>query len=233
VAFNPRLVSIACTLSLLIARGAWAAPVVTAEFAPPPQLLAFNVGAGMAIDPPAPTPFDNRLAQTFVAGVSGFPLSASVLASRSTSTVAPLWVDIVTLTGGQVSSVLASGSVPPSTFPTAFRADVLAFNGTIPLTATQGLIAGETYALVFRSAMPDANYRVFGAEQLSYPQGNALRSQNSLTFQAMSPSSDLFFQVMVEPVPEPAGGCLALLALVPYSAWRKRRIRRPAIFAQP
>ena len=48
--------------------------LVTAEHAP--AATGFSVGAGMAIDPPAPLPFDNRLAQTFTATQTGLPATA-------------------------------------------------------------------------------------------------------------------------------------------------------------
>jgi hypothetical protein len=74
----------------------------------------------------------------------------------------------------------------------------------VPLTATGVLTAGEEYAMILRSATPDANYRVYGTSQVSYAQGAGFRSQNSLAFDR-NLSGDLFFQVTVEPVPEPAG----------------------------
>jgi hypothetical protein len=202
-----------------------AAPVVTAEFQPPPGLSSgFSTGAGMGIDPPAPNPFDNRLAQTFEAIVAGRPATASLIVIRPLNTNAPLWVDIVTMSGGQVASVFASGSLAPAAFSTGPDPDPFQFNATVPLTATGALIAGEEYAMVLRSATPDANYRVYGTSQVNYDPGDAFRSQNSLTFDR-GLSGDLFFRVTVEPVPEPAG--IALFACVLTGTWRLRRLHPP------
>ncbi len=191
--------------STALASRVLAAPVVTAEFAPPPSLRSgFSTGAGMAIDPPAPDPFHNRLAQTFEATVAGRPATASLIVIRPPSTNASLWVDIVTMSGGQVASVLASGSLTPVEVSIGPDPEPFQFNATVSLAATGALSAGEEYAMVLRSATPDANYRVYGTSQVSYDQGDAFRSQNSSTFDR-DLSGDLFFQVTVEPVPEPIG----------------------------
>jgi hypothetical protein len=221
--FLLRVGSLACTSIALLSSLVDAAPIVTAEFAPPLGLSGgFNVGAGMGIDPPAPAPFDNRLAQTFLATVTGQPSTVSLIVARPASTDAPLWVDIVTMSGGHVASILASGSAPPSTFPTGFDVDPFQFNGTILLISTGTLVAGQEYAMVLRSATPDANYRVFGTDEVRYEQGNALRSQNSPAFQPMLFGADLFFQVTVNPVPEPAGNVLTAFVMAA-AGWTRRK----------
>lgn len=180
---------------------------VTAEFVPSPGLNSvFNIGAGMAFDPPAVDPFDNRTAQTFIAAVAGQPVEASVVAYRI-NTTAPLWLDVVKLSGGQVADVIASGSVAADVFSTDALNAPYVFT-VASLTPVGALVAGEEYALVLRSATPDANYRIHGTSAQPYVSGQLLRSQNSPQFQPQRLDSDIFFRVAVAPVPEPTSAAL-------------------------
>lgn len=177
----------------------------------------------MGFDPPVVDPFDNRIAQTFVATVAGQPVEASVIAYRINTTAA-LWLDVVKLSGGQVAEVMASGSIAPENFSTSAPNAPYSFT-TASLTPMDALVAGEEYALVLRSATPDANYRVYGTSAVTYGQGEVLRSQNSTVFQGQGLGSDIFFRVTVEPVPEPASAAL-LAGCVAFAAANRSRRRR-------
>jgi hypothetical protein len=185
---------------------AWPADagVVTALHAP--ATTGFSIGAGMAIDPPAPTPFDNRLAQTFTAVVSGRPATASIVAYSGINATAPLRLDIVSWNVNQVVDVLATGYLAPSAFSTDYPQGPLSFSPAASLSGGIDLIAGHEYALVLWTETSDANYGVFGKDGNLYAGGEAYRSQNTSLFTPMLSGSDLFFEVTV--TPEPSCGML-------------------------
>lgn len=201
-------------LWLLSSYCSFAAPVVTAEFAPPTGLNGgFNIGAGMAYDAPAPTPFDNRLAQTFVATTSGLPATASLIADLPPSTFADLTIDIGRLEGGLAADIIATGTISPGKFGSGVNSIPMTFNGIVELLAIDEITAGDTYAIFFRSSTPDANYRIYGTDENRYGEGRAWRSQNNPMYTPMLSSSDLFFQVTVTPAPEPSACWLALASI--------------------
>jgi hypothetical protein len=211
----------AICLWLLLTSSNSASPVVTAEFAPPVGLNGwFNIGAGMAYDAPAPTPFDNRLAQTFVATTSGLPMTASLIADLPLSTFADLTIDIGRLEGGLAADIIATGTISPDKFGSGVNSSPMTFNGVVELLAIDEITAGETYAIFFRSSTTDANYRIYGTDGNRYGEGQAWRSQNNPMYTPMLSSSDLFFQVTVTPVPEPSA---CLLALAPIAAMLVKR----------
>ncbi len=214
-------ISTALALTIALVGASAKAALVTAELAPFGS-TGFNVGAGIAFDPPAPTAFDNRLAQTFTATVGGVPFSASFIVTGGSSYTAPLVVDLVTLSGNQVSGVLATGSLAVSSIPTDLPSGPLAYTAVVPLSAMGSLLTGQSYAVVLRSATPDANYRLTGTSG-AYGSGELLESQNSPQFQPLGFGADLFFQVTV--VPEPTGAD-ALACLATGLAAQSRSVRR-------
>lgn len=204
----------AICLWMLLAPSSSASPVVTAEFSPPMGLNGgFNIGAGMAYDAPAPTPFDNRLAQTFVATTSGLPATASLIADLPPSAFADLTIDIGRLEGGLAANIIATGTISPDKFGSGVNSSPMTFNGVVELLAIEQITEGETYAIFFRSSTPNANYRIYGTDGNRYGEGQAWRSQNNPMYTQMSSSSDIFFQVTVTPVPEPTTCFLALVTI--------------------
>jgi hypothetical protein len=207
------------------------AAVVTALHTRHPSASGgFHAGAGMAEQ--SPLVFDNRQAQSFLATVSGLVQEVSFVAYQSTGTTAALRVDITSVVSGLPGASLAAASVPIAAFPESVSVPDLNVSADFSFT---GLVlqAGTPYAIVFSSEVPNANYRLHGATSSHvptsdpYPSGSKFSSQNGSPFEASPIKSDLYFQVTVDPVPEPAAvwlACcgLALLAL----NWRRFVLRR-------
>ncbi len=206
------------------------AEIVTAALVPTVS-SGFNIGAGMAIDPPAPNPFDNRLAQTFVPTVSGEISRVSFLAYQSFGTTAPLRIDIASVAGGLPVSPLATAIVPISSFPTSIDLPPV-LNIHADFSATGFVLqAGVSYAIVYSSNEPNANYRIHGSPAFNpYADGAAFQSQNGAPWMVMN-GDDLYFEVTVTPVPEPSAFVLAgmgcgLALLVTFSHRSRRSARR-------
>ena len=155
----------------------------------------FNVGAGQGQDGVL---FDNKLAQTFVPAESGRLESVSIAAHRMTDTTAPLRIRIADTLDGTPTSTLAETFIRPDEVRTSLTGcPVLNATGVFA-SATLTLAAGKQYALVFDSAEPEANYRIYGCYEHSYTNGIRFKSQNSTTWKKER-SGDYFFQVHAWP----------------------------------
>lgn len=189
----------------------------------------FVSGAGMAVDPPAPNPFDNRESQTFLALVSGSVSRVSFVAHAYSGTTAPLRVDITTVVGGQPAASLGHALVPVEEFPGPFIDDsVLNINVDFSAASTM-LNAGTLYSIVFSSEIPNANYGLYGVYESNlaaanrYTSGSRGFSQNGSPF--ASSASDLYFEVTVTPVPEPSTWMLASLGCMLAVFYVRKRSR--------
>ena len=186
--------------------------VLTASFVPTTS-TGFNTGAGQAIDPPAPDPFDNRVAQTFLATVSGTVARVSFTAYQSAGTTAPLRVDIASVVGGLPGTSLGNTIVPIDDFPSSVDPPELNIDADFGATGPL-LQAGTSYAILFSSEAPNANYRIHGLHGTgTYADGAYFFSQNDAPWDEGS-TGDLRFEVAVTPIPEPSSWTLALLACV-------------------
>ena len=87
------------------------------------------------------------------------------------------------------------------------------------------LEAGVSYAVVFSSDTPEANYRIYG-DRSGYSEGANLRFQNSGPY-VDAAGSDLLFRVTANPIPEPKATFLfGLTSLVLWAAHRTHQGRR-------
>lgn len=176
----------------------------------------FNSGAGMTGDDGQI--FDNRLGQSFVADATGMVGSVSFVASALGPASADLRVSLTTFAQGQPGSVLGSVLVGSGTFDSGFLPSY-EFTHSIDFSgAGIALTAGQSYALVFSTDTPDANYRMYGDYE-GYAGGTSLFSQNGSPYDMRS--GDYYFQVSTV-VPAPGAAMLLGLAALPTSTRRRR-----------
>lgn len=217
----------------LVAPDAHAA-LITASHTRLPSLTGyFHTGAGMAVDGPAV--FDNREAQTFLATETGFADQVAFVAHQSARTTAPLRVDITAVVDGLPGASLAWAIVPIDAFP-AGEVSPPDLNVAADFSLSGLLLeAGTAYGIVFSSETSNANYRLYGTRADPYPDGSKFSSQNGSPFESSILESDLFFEVTVTPVPEPASVWLAIAggAVGCCSVGRLRRRRGPAGGSRP
>lgn len=195
------------------------AAITIAENPYPADGNGFNsVGAGMGSD--SGVIYDNRVAQTFMATTSGYLESVTFYAYRfgGTGMDADLRVSVTEILGGQPGIVLESAYAPFSSIsidspPMEHLRDGSAATNVV-FSATTLLESGMTYALVFSSDTPVANYRMIGYSPTltsdNYLGGERLRSQNASQYVGNF-GADLNFRVQAAPVPEPR--VLGLLAM--------------------
>jgi hypothetical protein len=208
-----------------------ATEITAVNSAPPGLSNWFSIAAGIVETPP--NLFDSRVLQTFVAEKRGLPASVSFIGYVNTgipgstlTTTAPLLIELVTLNGNQIDTTIASGSLAAAEFDEELVGSPHAFTHTATLMGDVELVAGNEYGLLFRSATPNAFYRIYGRVEDVYLKGEALRADNVPTFESVSIGSDFFFQVDVTPVPEPSAWILGAFALSGLRLARQSRFTR-------
>lgn len=175
----------------------------------------FNAGAGIGVDGAI---FDNRLMQTFIASETGFLSSISFVVSSFSST-ADLRVSLVSVN----FDPFTQSSQPISTLDTTTIGLSEIYSGSLPLDydftnqamfgeSTQ-LFAGERYGFLLSTDTTNANYRFYGSRSPGVS-GKLSRFQNTGLYSPLT--GDLFFNVEVNPIPEPSSfaGILGLVAAV-------------------
>ena len=195
-----------------------AASIVTASHTLPPSASSwFNTGAGIGTDGIV---FDNREAQTFTATTSGILDTVSFVATRLSGTTADLRVTLTNLIGGQPGVSIASGLVGVNSFAEGFLSgNPDEFTTAINFFSENIFLEAESqYAIVFSTDTTEANYRIYG-DYSGYLDGTEMHFQNSGPFEPSS-SADLFFEVSVNPIPEPT-----TLLLLGFGAMMLRRKR--------
>jgi hypothetical protein len=213
--------SVLCA-SLLFTSAVVAAEITTAENLPSPATRSgFNTGAGIGID--NGKIYDNRVAQTLTATKSGLLQKMRFVGESLRPATVPLRIDVTSWAAGQPGTILGTAYVPPAEFPTMPRLPQ-ELNLSASFSPTAKLRAGSVYALVFRTDVAPANYRLSGGRPSAmdgvtgYPGGEVLSSQNGAPFRPGGASSDLYFQVVVKEKPPMApwfvAAALALVVLV-------------------
>jgi hypothetical protein len=188
--------------------------------------LEFSFGAIVErLGVPA-TPVDRRLAQTFVPEASGDLRTISVTAGARGGVPVDaigLTLTLATFADRQPGAVL--GSVPvqhvqvsPS-FGGAFSAPTV--QQAVADFAGKGLAleAGETYAMIFSADSFSDSFLIIGG-QFTYPSGTMGFSRPSGVF-GYSAVQDIYFDVTVEAIPEPAATTLAVLIGASLTARRR------------
>lgn len=220
-------IGVSVLATMIVAGQVRATEIAAANSAPPGLSSWFFIAAGIVEAPP--DLIDSRVLQTFVAEKSGLPVSVSFIGyvnsgiPGSTFTTAPLLIELVTLNANQISTTIASGSLAATEFDEELVGSPHAFTHTVTLSGGVELVADGEYGVLFRSATPNAFYRIYGRQEDGYPNGAGLWGNNVPTFEPVSIGSDFFFQVDVTPVPEPTAGILGALALSGLSLGRQSR----------
>ena len=176
---------------------------------------------------------DNRQAQTFTTTSAGWLSSISFNLSRDSTATADLQVELTSFVGGQPDQVLQTFVVPMAS--TAKNSPSFAFlkAGQFTNTVTMAkessiLLAQDTqYALVFSTKTAEGSYRIPGVSSLDGPGygGGSLLSFQDAGPYINNPSWDLFFQVAVEPIPEPGAVMLSALTASVLLGHRRRHPR--------
>lgn len=209
-------------ISLAMCQGLHAAITISEHPYPPDGSGFYSVGAGTGSD--SGVIYDNRIAQTFLAATTGYIESLTFYAYRFgySSMDADLRVSVTEILGGQPGNVLVSAYVPFSSISIGSPLLEHLRDGSaairIVFSATTLLESGVTYALVFSSDTPEANYRMIGHSGLitadNYLGGEQLRSQNGSLYIGNF-GADLNFSVEAAPIPEhgvPGMFCAAAVA---------------------
>ena len=153
--------------------------------------------------------------------------TVSFIATRLSGTTADLRVSITNLTDGQPSPTIATTTLDVNSFMEGSLIQPGAFNSSATFRDMPVSLAAQSeYAIVFSTDTTEANYRLYG-DRSGYPGGQQLRSQNATAFVPPSLSSDLFFEVSVDVVPEPSTFATAFCGLIGLLLYALRR-RRPA-----
>ncbi|QDU87939.1 hypothetical protein Pla175_13060 [Pirellulimonas nuda] len=224
-------------LTLSLAPSVQCAPIVTATHQFPPdfddsRFRGTGAQAGMGID--SGTLYDNRVAQTFITEVGGRLATASFVARRFSGTMDELKVSIFTMLDGQPATEIASTRLEAEAFGEDLIFSPATYTSVADFTSRHVLLDPETeYAMVFSVDVVDARYQIqgyllSGESHSPYPNGSFLKSQNGSPFEPGASTADLYFQVTVTPVPEPAAITLTTLAVSSCLTLRKRQVALPS-----
>lgn len=165
--------------------------IMAAYELPSSAMSWFHTGAGQGFDDGKL--YDNKRAQTFVPIRSGMAQSVEISAIRQPNTTAPLRIRITDTVAGVPNATLAVTYVATGDVPTYSSGQHPSWNVTGRFsTAALVLEAGQTYALVFDSATPEAGYEIAGCNLSPYPDGTMFRSQNSPAWSEESIGDQLF-----------------------------------------
>lgn len=185
------------------------------------------VGVGYSVPPSYGEIIDRRMAQTFTAGTGGVVDQVSFRAANLFGHPTDLRVAIAEVDSGQIGATLGSllvdfNAIPGSPPPPSVDLNIVADFLTEGITLEQG----RQYALVFSTDVSEANYSLYGSRPASgseYLGGLVYRSVAGAPYDpAAGQSDDLFFQVTVVPIPEPATAGLVLLGGL-FMVSRRRR----------
>lgn len=186
----------------------------------------------MAID--SGTLYDKQVAQTFITEVEGRLATASFVARRFSGTMGDIRVSIFTISDGQPTIEVASTQLEAIAFGEDYRFRPTEYTSVADFTSQHVPLAPETeYAMVFSTNVVDARYQIQGYYLSSdsrspYPNGSLLTSQNGSPFEPSATSADLYFEVTVTPIPEPAAVLLTTLAVCSSLILAKRRYFLPS-----
>jgi len=139
-------------------------------------------------------------AQTITAGISGVLNQVDVAVARANTTTAPLIVEIRPTVGGMPSpTILASALVPAQNVPAN---DAIAFV-SVPLNPGVAITAGQTYAIVLRSAEAASPYIWGCGISNPYPRGNPFVSLDQGVTWIPFSDLDFAFRTYVSNGPQP------------------------------
>ena len=161
----------------------------------------YSGGAGMGTDGAV---YDNRKAQTFTVTTEGILNTISFMATRSTGTTADLRITLTDLHLGRPNMALASRLIELSSIPENTSPSPQQFTATVDFhSENMFLETGSRYGIVFSTDTTEANYGIYG-DYSGYSGGSYLSFQNTGPYEYPSYPSDLYFEVTVNSIPEPA-----------------------------
>ena len=187
----------------IVGASSHAATVVTASHTLR-QARFFTAGVGIGT-----LGFDDRLAQSFTPETSGIVEQVSFVAVRSPGTTADLRVSITTLLDGEPGSVLGMTQLDVTSFLEDLPGGPDTFNSVAGFRS-QGIFleAQGQYAVTFSMDPMEGYYELY-ADAPGYAGGALLRSRDANPYEALTHSSDAFFEVTINAVPEPGTNILA------------------------
>ncbi|TWT90765.1 hypothetical protein Mal64_11620 [Pseudobythopirellula maris] len=224
----------AASLPLLVVttcvQPSWAAPTVTAANRAT-SASEVNIAAIAEINGSPSDQFDRQLAQTFLARTSGVLQSIAVTAGARAGAaqtdglglrmaIAPFNAENRLL--GEILSISPVDNVEPLPgFGGPFsQPDVLQASANFE---SSGIVlhAGSSYAMIFSAERLDDSFFILGGDLPDYEGGLIGGRLNDQPFQ-FQPITDLFFEVTVDAVPEPASLAI-VLATLPFAFTRHRK----------